>query len=113
MYNALRVGFVSVGLWMVVRVMARFRLGFRSLVCHSESLGEWVAGVEVIGGRVGEWVAVNGIRLWCSICLGRPAFDCGSYWGDVEVCHSGLGSVGRCLLRVLVGVVVGLVMGSS
>ena len=47
MYNALRVGFVSVGLWMVVRVMARFRLGFRSLVCHSESLGEWVAGVEV------------------------------------------------------------------
>ena len=47
MYNALRVGFVSVGLWMVVRVMARFRLGFRSLVYHSESLGEWVAGVEV------------------------------------------------------------------
>lgn len=29
MYNALRVGFVSVGLWMVVWVMARFRLGFR------------------------------------------------------------------------------------
>lgn len=64
MYNALRVGFVSVGLWMVVRVMARFRLGFRSLVCHSIpfSMNRWVSGWQ--GWRsivecVGEWVAVD------------------------------------------------------
>ena len=48
---------------LVVVGFTRFRLGFRSLVYHSESLGEWVAGVEVIGECVGEWDPVNGIRL--------------------------------------------------
>ena len=38
----------------------------------------------VIGECVGEWGPVNGIRLWCSICLGHPqAFDWGPRcWGD-------------------------------
>lgn len=43
-----------------------------------ESLGEWASmRVEVIGECVGEWVAVNGIRLWCSICLGHPKASIG------------------------------------
>lgn len=43
-----------------------FRLPFFGVPFDSffdESLGEWVAGVEVIGECVGEWDPVNGIRL--------------------------------------------------
>ena len=51
--------------------------GLRSIIIlgvpfgFDESLGEWASmRVEVIGECVGEWVAVNGIRLWCSTSSG-------------------------------------------
>ena len=79
-------------------------------------MNRWVSGalrVEVIGECVGEWVAVNCIRLWCSIRLGRPSLR---LWLGAGVMMGlailGWGwlvrLVGRRLLRVLVGAVVGL-----
>lgn len=73
-------------------------------------MNRWVSGalrVEVIGECVGEWVAVNGIRL------GRPSLR---LWLGAGVMMGlailGWGwlvrLVGRRLLRVLVGAVVGL-----
>lgn len=43
-------------------------------------MNRWVSGalrVEVIGECVGEWGPVNGICLWCSICLGHPKASIG------------------------------------